>query len=708
MTARNRYNRKVIAWQKRARWALAALAIGVLAVVAYSYRPREPVEIPKPIEGIDPKATVVTTGGDVIQLKGARKDLRLEFGRQATYADGQTTLFDVKVMVDNRGSRNYVITGKEARIGKDQSSFDLKGDVKFETSDGLVATAGSATYVDAEKIVRAPGPVTFTRGRMTGSGVGFTFDEQRDVLTILDQAVVHFAPEGDLGASDITAGTFIYARRDRYLRFERTMHLEREGQVIDAVESTVKLLPDRDEADSIELRGNASVTGSGIGALRSMTARDMNLDYGEDGRTLQHATLIGTSAITVATKDGSGTQTLAGEFMDIDLQPDGSVRNLSARERVVATLPATADTPARTVRSTTLTAEGNPQGLRSMTFQEAVEYREAQVKNKAGRVARSQRLEAGLEAASGALHEAHFTGNVDFTDGTLHATSAEARYLVGAGTLALFGKGQVPHIDSESLKIDADTIDITLNPRKMTAIGRVRSTMLPAKAGTSNAANRPGLLGDEEAVSIISTKLTYDETTRKAEYSGQTRLLQGQTSINAETLTLDETKGDLNASGKVVTNLNIADKSETAEKSKTKPAPTIGRAESFAYSDQTRKATYTTAAQFDGGQGNLRAAKIELQLAKDDNTLEQLEANGEVTAVVDKRTITGTRLTYSTSDEKYIILGAPVKMIDADCAETNGKTLTFWKGSDRVQVDGNDEVRTQTKGGGKCPAVPPQ
>jgi hypothetical protein len=42
-------------------------------------------------------------------------------------------------------------------------------------------------------------------------------------------------------------------------------------------------------------------------------------------------------------------------------------------------------------------------------------------------------------------------------------------------------------------------------------------------------------------------------------------------------------------------------------------------------------------------------------------------------------------------------------MVDADCSETSGKTLTFWKGSDRVQVDGNNEVRTQTKGGGKCP-----
>ena len=70
------------------------------------------------------------------------------------------------------------------------------------------------------------------------------------------------------------------------------------------------------------------------------------------------------------------------------------------------------------------------------------------------------------------------------------------------------------------------------------------------------------------------------------------------------------------------------------------------------------------------------------------------------------RTVTGTRLTYSPRDDRYLVVGAPVKMIDADCQETSGKTLTFWKASDRVQVDGNNEVRTQTKGGGKC-VVPP-
>ena len=172
--------------------------------------------------------------------------------------------------------------------------------------------------------------------------------------------------------------------------------------------------------------------------------------------------------------------------------------------------------------------------------------------------------------------------------------------------MSLTGNASTPHVENESLTIDANAIDVTLDPFKITAAGRVRSNMLPPKKTAGDAGDeRPGLLGDKEAVQIIAEKLTYDETTRKADYSGQVRLIQGETTITADTLTLDETKGDLIANGKVTTTLPIAEKRHAGD---AKPKPMVGRAGSFAYSDQTRVATYTTTAQLDGDQGNLQAA----------------------------------------------------------------------------------------------------
>lgn len=695
-------------WQKRARASMAVLAIGVIAVVIYTMRPRQSAVPAAAVERLDPDSKIETIGGDVLQLKGERRDLRIEFKAQITDNDGQTRLRNVKVIAENRGGRNYTITGEEAQVGKDESSFEIKRNVRLETDDGLVANSQQATYTDAEKIVRASGPVTFSRGKMNGSGIGFTFDEQRDVLWILEQAIVHVEPDGENGPMDVTSGSFGYARRDRYMRFERTMHMDRDGQIIDATEAIVTLYPDRDEADGMELRGKASITGKSMGPLRSMRSRDMNLDYAEDGRTLRNATLSGSAAVELTTQSGSGGQRLEGESIDIGLEPDNSLRSLAARERVVVTLPAAKDTPTRTIRSKALTGTGSPQGLRAMKFEEGVEYREAASKTQGARTVRARTLDSDLEAASGELVQAHFLGNVEVTDGTMRATAMDAVYQVAVGSMALTGAEPRPHVENESLTIDANAIDVTLNPRTMTATGRVNSTLLPSAAkppGKAQAPNRPGLLADEEPVAIVADKLTYDEAARKADYSGQARLLQGQTTINGDALTVDETKGDLIANGRVITTLAIAEKDGPADG---KSKPMIGRAGSFTYSDQTRLATYKTTAQLDGDQGNLNAATIEVHLARDENTLQRLAANGQVRAIVDKRTVTGAQLDYSPDDAKYVVVGTPVKMVDAECSETSGKTLTFWKASDRVQVDGNNEVRTQTKGGGKCPPPPPQ
>ena len=40
-----------------------------------------------------------------------------------------------------------------------------------------------------------------------------------------------------------------------------------------------------------------------------------------------------------------------------------------------------------------------------------------------------------------------------------------------------------------------------------------------------------------------------------------------------------------------------------------------------------------------------------------------------------------------------------------DAVKPRAKTLTFFKSADRIIVDGNEELRTQTKRGGPCPAA---
>ena len=50
--------------------------------------------------------------------------------------------------------------------------------------------------------------------------------------------------------------------------------------------------------------------------------------------------------------------------------------------------------------------------------------------------------------------------------------------------------------------------------------------------------------------------------------------------------------------------------------------------------------------------------------------------------------------------------GVPVQILEnltTECRETLGKTVTFYRSVDTITVDGNEEVRTQTKTAGECP-----
>ena len=79
---------------------------------------------------------------------------------------------------------------------------------------------------------------------MLGRGTGLRWENQREVLTIADQAVIRVDPSpdgeggGDTGAMDVSAGTANFARRDHLLRFEGNVTIIRNRQKIAATVRT--------------------------------------------------------------------------------------------------------------------------------------------------------------------------------------------------------------------------------------------------------------------------------------------------------------------------------------------------------------------------------------------------------------------------------------------------------------------------------------
>ena len=354
-------------WQKKARLAIGAFVIVFVAIVIVALRARKTV----PQAGVvperkDPKAYVENTaGGHYEHHKEGKITFAIKFGSQFSYSDGRTKFGDGVELTSNRNGRAFTVRSREAEIvqnGPDMKTAHFKGAVKL-TSGEIEVTGEEATYDEADGVVKVPGAVAFKRGRMAGTGIGATYDRNREVLWLLDKAhITVTADEKGQGALEATAATAGMARLEHYMRLTGQGHITAEGRLLDADEITIQLTEDNERVKLLQLRGNSRMSGGGAaGGAQAMSARDIDLTYADDGRTLQRSQLLENGVVQLPGSGGSAGGRIAGKVVDISMAPDGNtVTNLNATENVQVNLPAEGNLPAKRIRSVKLTATGAP------------------------------------------------------------------------------------------------------------------------------------------------------------------------------------------------------------------------------------------------------------------------------------------------------------------------------------------------------------
>ncbi|MGE3578037.1 MAG: LPS export ABC transporter periplasmic protein LptC [Vicinamibacterales bacterium] len=705
-------------WHTLARVAAALAGAVVVAVVVTNVRSR-PARVTQPAPPrLDPKASVETTGSTTTEIRGVKEDYQVRAAHQFLYRDGTSLSRDVTITVKNRSGRDFVMSGREARAGEKNSSLDLTGDVHLTASDGFEIDTAEAHYAEADGLVRAPGAFTFHRGRMEGSGVGMEYDKAADVLTITASAHVIFRDDAGAVTTDVSGGSATLDRVAHTLTIDGQAHALRGEQQLDADRLLARLTESNEEVTFLELRGSARVAG-GSEAFDAMSADSIDLAYTEDGSVLERVTLDGTAAVALAgTAKGTTGRQFFGDHLAFTLAGGTSVTGLSGQGRVRLELPAAGDSPRRTVAARQVAASGEPgQGLRSAAFSGGVTFTE----HGAGRDARPRTARStslALELQEDAVDRARFAGGVTFEEQDLAASAGTADYDPGAGLLRLDGRGPqgAPRVEDPRVRVAGDRIDLTLGSHGMTATGHVETELRADADG-----DRAGVLDRSQAARVNADRFTYGGgEDGPAVYDGGVQLWQGETTIRSQRLELDRASGDLDATGAARATLVL----ETGS--------LIGRAERIHYADANRTLEYldsaapapgaprtgtagasgSTPVQLSGPQGDLRASRIVITLAGEARAMERMDATGRVTMKVDTRTIAGTRLRYSVADERYDVEGtpsAPVTVTQA-CDSTTGRTLTWFRATDRMLIDGRDDARTQTTSrGGPCPpaATPP-
>jgi lipopolysaccharide export system protein LptA len=690
----------MIGWQKRLRFAIAAFVVIFAAVVVVSLRRgRQAPPAPPVPKKLDEQAAVQTTGsGNFTRQTQGKTAFSIKFGTQATYEDGRSKFGGgVTVVLPDKNGRQITIQSQDAEVttppGKQVGTVAFAGGVGLTTSDGIKVTSDTATYNEDEKTARIPGPVKFAKGRMSGSGVGATYDQARDVLWILDRASVDVTPDkqggGAVHAVSKSAGM---ARAEHYMKFQGAAQLHGEGRDASGDEVTAFLTPDDERMTRMELRGNARIGGApGASGPQDMRAKDIDLGYAADGRTLQSAHLVDNASLQLAGEKGTAGRRIAGKVIDIALAPDGAtVTNLAANESVQVDLPADGETPARRIRSTSLLATGAPgAGIQAATFAGDVEYRETRpARGKVAaldRTARSARMDLKTKPGFGDIEQANFHTNVRFADGTqTTAESPTAIYQIAQDRLDLSpgagDTGRGPHLSDGRISVEARTIQMTLGTQAMRAETNVRSVMIPQKGtapGATAAARTPSIMKQDQPVNVRSNRLTYDGANALASYEGSAKLWQDDTIIEGDRIVLEDKTGNLRSTTKVRTLMVLSQ----ASKPGVRPEPTITTADELLYEDAKHKATYTGSTHMSGPSGDVTSEKLELFLAEQGGELERAEADGNVVSRQEQRRAYGSHLQYLAKEELYRMTGAPVKVYDdtpPNCRVTEGAVATFY------------------------------
>lgn len=712
-------------WQRVAQALIAIFVVGFIAILVTSLRKQtaRPQDQPPPADRIDREAVVENPGGcEQITAAAGKRVFSIKCGKHFLFKDGRQRMTDGVEVTINRSDREFVIKSAEADITPKDDKIDravFKGDVRFTGQGGLEVKAAEATYSDNDGILNIPGPVEFTKGRMRGSGVGATYDRTREVLWLKEKAqfTVEANPKTGQGGVQGTAGSIGLARADHYVRFLQNANLTGEGRVLQADDLVVRLAADDERVQAMELRGNSRITG-GSGGPQAMSARDIDLTYAEDGRTLQNARLTENAVVQLA--GAAQGKRISGSTMDITLGPDGSsVTNLTASAPVQVDLPAEGQSPAKRIRSANLAAHGAPgQGLQSATFTGAVEYREtrpAAPRQKLAaldRTARADTLIVETKPGLGAMERADFRGNFTFTEAPdLSAEAPQAIYHVARDRIELMPgeglPGPAPRVTDRRIAVSARTIAFSTTTREMNAETKVRSTMQPQKNREANAGGKlPSMLKQDQPVNVTANRLAYKGTGAAAIYSGAAMMWQGdETTIKGDTITIDDRNGNLRADGKVTTFFNIDE--AKAEGSAKKRTPTTGTAETFTYDDARRLATYSGKAHIVGPQGDVTGQKIALFLKKEESQLERAEAYGPPVVVKEgSRMGTGTHLTYTAADDKYLLIGTPVEIIEerkGTCTRMIGTAATFNRTTEATRLDGSPHFPSETKTLPSCP-----
>ena len=319
----------------------------------------------------------------------------------------------------------------------------------------------------------------------------------------------------------------------------------------------------------------------------------------------------------------------------------------------------------------------------------------AQTTGAKDRISTSDSIDAAFRAGKG-IETLVQQGNFEYSDGEQQAWSGTATYAPDQQLLTL---NQSPRVASGGLVTTASLMRLYRNPSEGTAEGDVKSTYNDLKPDPQGA-----LLASGSPIHVTAQRMKATRSPTVAVYTGNARFWQDANVVQAAVIQFDRDHRSVTADGSakqpVTTTLVQVDKSGKA-------APVSVSSNRLTYTDSERRAHFegnvvakgagvvTSASNMDVF---LQPAGVEQKTASSSaGKIDHIVATGGVVVSQPDRRATGDRLIYTAGDDKFVMTGGPPSIFDAEHGKITGVSLTFFRGDDRVVIEGNEALPTVTQ-----------
>jgi lipopolysaccharide export system protein LptA len=311
------------------------------------------------------------------------------------------------------------------------------------------------------------------------------------------------------------------------------------------------------------------------------------------------------------------------------------------------------------------------------------------------RVSTSQTLDV-LFQPEGGVQTILQDGSVHFRDGQREAWAEHARYAVSDQLLTLSGS---PRVAQLGLSTTAKTITLSRSTGDAIAEGSVKSTYSDLKPQPGGA-----LLASADPIHVTAQRMEAHRDPGTALYSGDARLWQGANIVQAASIEFDRTRRFLKAEASPrsrVTSTLV----QTSPDGRTTIVSIVS--DRLTYADYDRLAHFHGNVRLSAQDATVASDSLDAYLAAASSTaaglaptpgrLEKVIAQGGVLVRQPRREARGDRLTYTVSEEKYVMTGGSPSIFDAERGKITGDSLTFFRRGDRVLVEGSDSSPTVTR-----------